>query len=201
VTNLEWDHDIGEVKYSGAEILVKKSVLWKTGGYNPNLIAGEDPLFSLEIRKKGYKIMRLNKVMGYHDINMNSLKQYLKRCYRSGYGYTEVGFIFIKKKELDWIKKVIKYFIKTSGTLFFLVFFLVFQNLYLLIISLLLNIMPIIKIPKFKKEFKINIKKSFIYALHLIIAAYPMTVGIYRYFVGRIFNWSLTNKILLKNEK
>ncbi|MBN1468002.1 MAG: glycosyltransferase, partial [Fusobacteriaceae bacterium] len=66
ITDLEWDNDIGEVEYSGAEILVKRSIIKEVGGYDANIIAGEDPLFSFRIRQKGYKIKRLNKIMGYH---------------------------------------------------------------------------------------------------------------------------------------
>ena len=105
ISDLEWPKDIGNVKYSGPDILVKKEIFKRIEGYNEKLIAGEDPLFSLDIVKAGYNIIRLNRVACYHDMNMNSSKQYFKRCYRSGYGYAAAGLIMYRKGDADWIKK------------------------------------------------------------------------------------------------
>jgi glycosyltransferase involved in cell wall biosynthesis len=198
VADLEWSNETGNIKYFGGNVLIKKSILEETSGYNDNLIAGEDPEFSFRIREKGYNIKRLDSLMYYHDINMNNLKEYFKRCFRKGYGYAEVGTMRLKKKEYGWIKRTIKTTIKTIGTFVFLILALLFQNIYFVSFALLLNIIPIIKISRFKKQYKLNIKKSIIYALHLVLAAYLTTAGVFRYYIGKLFNKPLTNKSLLK---
>jgi glycosyltransferase involved in cell wall biosynthesis len=194
--DIEWGSDAGNIKYFGGDVLIKKSVLEETGGYNNNLIAGEDTELSFRIRKKGYSIKRLDVTMCYHDINMNSIKQYFKRCFRSGYGCAEVGTMYSNDLMIVTIKKIIE----SMGTITFLIMALMFQNVYFLAIPLMLNIMQIFKIPLFKKRYKLNNRRSAIYALHLIISTYLITIGIFRYYLGRILNKPLTNKSLLKKK-
>jgi hypothetical protein len=106
----------------------------------------------------------------------------------------------IKYKEFDWIKEAMKLSVKTIGTVAVLVFSAIFQNIYLIPLALLLNIKPVINTPKYKKQFRLSTKKSTIYASHLILSAYPITLGVFRYFIGKLLGMPLTNKRLMKRK-
>jgi len=193
--NVEWDTVIKN-KYFGGNVLIRRSALENTAGYNDNLIAGEDPELSFRIREKGYQIKRLDVPMSYHDIDMRNIFQYTKRCFRTGYGLAEVSAILYRKKDYSWIKRLLKTVVKTTGTLLFFILAYLFQSTSFLFIAFALNIMPIIKIALYKEQFNISFKKSVMYALHVVPCAYPVTVGIFRYCLAKILHWPLTNRMV-----
>ena len=199
IADLEWntEWDVGTKKrYFGGNVLIRREALERTGGYNDNLRAGEEPELSFRIIEKGYQIKRIDDTMSYHDIAMHNIFQYVKRCFRTGYCLAEVGTIFYKKGEYSWIKILFKTIIKTTGTFAFLLLAYLFQGTSFLFVALALNIIPILKIPLFKKQFNICFKKSVIYALHVVLCAYPVTVGIFRYCLAKILHWPLTNRMV-----
>ena len=63
----------------------------EVGGFNPDLIAGEEPDLCLRLRQHGYRILRIDAEMALHDANMTRAGQWWKRCVRSGHAYAE-GF-------------------------------------------------------------------------------------------------------------
>lgn len=200
VADLEWDNKIGITKYFGGDVLIKKKTLNITKGYDSNLIAGEDPELSFRIRKKGYKLIRLKKIMCYHDINMGSFKQYFKRGYRNSYGHAEVGLKLAGKGEKSWAMRSIKHLMKTSGSILLLILGFVY-NRYILIFPLMINGHIFLKVPNYKKKFDISYRYGLIYSFHLLINSYIILLGIMRYFIYILFNYPLTNKNLKKVKK
>ena len=109
---MEWHYETGPCRYFGGEVLVRRSVLETTGGFDEDLVAGEDPELSYRIRRNGWQILRIDAPMSIHDINMTNFRQYLKRAYRSGYAYVEIALRFIRKPEKLWLKESIRILVK-----------------------------------------------------------------------------------------
>ncbi len=61
-------------------------------GFQPQLIAGEEPEFCLRLRQIGWKIWRLDAEMTRHDAAITRIGRWWRRTVRSGYGYAE-GFL------------------------------------------------------------------------------------------------------------
>ena len=53
LADIEWDTPVGETKYCSGDILVRVKAQREVGGYNPALIAGEDPDLAVRIRQRG----------------------------------------------------------------------------------------------------------------------------------------------------
>ena len=111
-TEMEWHYETGPCRYFGGEVLVRRSVLETTGGFDEDLVAGEDPELSYRIRRSGWQILRIDAPMSIHDINMTTFRQYLKRAYRSGYAYAEITLRFIRNPEKLWLKESIRILVK-----------------------------------------------------------------------------------------
>ena len=69
--------------------MMRASVLCAVGGYNPTLIAGEEPELCLRLRRRGWKIERIAHDMTWHDAAITRFGQWWRRAVRSGYGYAE----------------------------------------------------------------------------------------------------------------
>jgi len=63
--------------------------LAEVGGYNPDLIAGEEPELCLRLRQRGWKILRVDAEMTLHDAAITRFSQWWRRAVRAGHAYAE----------------------------------------------------------------------------------------------------------------
>lgn len=85
----EWDTPIGEAAACGGDAVMRASALREVGGFDPAMIAGEEPELCRRLRGAGWRIMRLPVPMTIHDAAMTRLKQWWLRAVRSGFGYAQ----------------------------------------------------------------------------------------------------------------
>jgi glycosyltransferase involved in cell wall biosynthesis len=90
IFNEEWDTPIGRAHSFGGDVLVRVNALTAVGGYDPALIAGEEPELCSRMRQLGWVVWRLDFPMTIHDAAMHRFSQWWRRALRSGYGYAQV---------------------------------------------------------------------------------------------------------------
>ena len=91
--DIEWNTPIGEAIACGGDALIRVSALDDVQGYRDSLIAGEEPEMCFRLRLLGWKIMRLDHEMTWHDAAMTSYSQWWKRHKRAGHAYAESFFL------------------------------------------------------------------------------------------------------------
>lgn len=89
LTDLEWSGPTGEVRACGGDVLMRRDAIEAAGGYNPTLIAGEEPELCVRLRQAGWRIWRLDAEMTWHDADMTRFGQWWTRCRRAGHAYAE----------------------------------------------------------------------------------------------------------------
>jgi GT2 family glycosyltransferase len=87
--DMEWDTPIGEAKACGGDSMMRVKAFQQVGGFNPALIAGEEPELCVRLRQKEWKILRLDAEMTLHDAQMLQFSQWWKRMLRAGHAYAE----------------------------------------------------------------------------------------------------------------
>ncbi len=85
----EWDTPIGPARSCGGDALMRLSALRENGGYDPTLIAGEEPELCVRLRQSGWSIHRIDAEMTLHDAAMTRFSQWWKRSTRAGHAYAE----------------------------------------------------------------------------------------------------------------
>lgn len=85
----EWDTPPGRARSCGGDVLMRMAALDEVGGYNPSLIAGEEPELCVRLRARGWEIWRLDAEMALHDAAMTRFGQWWQRVRRGGYAYAE----------------------------------------------------------------------------------------------------------------
>lgn len=103
--DIEWDTPIGEAPGCGGDFLIRASVFKQTGGFNPTLIAGEEPELCIRTRRLGWKIYRIDAEMTIHDAEMLHFAQWWKRVLRSGHAYAEGAHLHGRSPERHWVKE------------------------------------------------------------------------------------------------
>ncbi|WP_337176259.1 glycosyltransferase [Paludisphaera sp.] len=89
MADLEWDVPPGDVEACGGIAMMRVAPLVKAGGYDPSLMAGEEPELCLRLRRDGWKVVRLADDMASHDMEMTRFRQWWRRAVRCGYAYAE----------------------------------------------------------------------------------------------------------------
>jgi hypothetical protein len=70
-------------------VLFRCPVFLELGGFNPRMIAGEEPELCVRVRQRGYKILRIDAEMTLHDAAMLRFSQWWTRAVRGGHSYAE----------------------------------------------------------------------------------------------------------------
>ena len=89
LAELEWAGSPGQVKACGGIAMGRTRALVQAGGFDPDLIAGEEPELCLRLRLAGWEIWRLEEDMALHDAAMTRFGQWWQRALRAGYTYAE----------------------------------------------------------------------------------------------------------------
>jgi cellulose synthase/poly-beta-1,6-N-acetylglucosamine synthase-like glycosyltransferase len=103
IFDLDWNAEPGFSRFFGGDALVRREALVEVGGYNPALIAGEEPDLCRRLRGLGYRILHVNEPMTQHDLAMHTLSQYWRRSVRTGYAYAEVSAMYEKTDDKLWL--------------------------------------------------------------------------------------------------
>lgn len=213
IGNLEWNGPVGDSSCFGGDVLIRREVLEQTCGYDELLVGGEDPELSRRVIRANWKIIRLDALMTRHDLAMRTVRQYLKRAFRSGYGFAAVRTREAKAGSDFWKSEFDKIVIK--GGVFFTC--IISSLLPVLIepsqktlsltvltaapgIAILLN-PRLFKVRKFMRENNLNREEANIYAWHCSLVVIPQLFGIMRFYAGLVTHNPLKNKrTILKTE-
>ena len=85
---LEWRSPAGDLSNFGTLggiMFVRASVFGRLGGFNTQVVAGEDSEFGVRVGLAGMKITKIDAPMATHDADIHSFAQWWRRAVRSGH--------------------------------------------------------------------------------------------------------------------
>ncbi|MEJ6404886.1 glycosyltransferase family 2 protein [Yoonia sp. 2307UL14-13] len=85
----EWDTPIGRALACGGDAMMRADAFAAVDGFDPSLIAGEEPELCLRLRQKGWEVWRIDAEMTLHDAAMTRFGQFWKRARRAGHAGAE----------------------------------------------------------------------------------------------------------------
>jgi len=164
--------------------LFKRTIFEEVGLFDPDLRAGEQTEIGCRIRRKGYKILNITNTMGYHDADISSWSQYLKRAIRNGYGTAQIfkKYGLGKDKPKRFYSSVIK---ADLQVILFMVMVLSFSlRIYLIgyTLSLFVGIFVLRKIIKTYLLSK-NLRMSFLFTFMSFLSRCAGFIGYVKSFV------------------
>jgi GT2 family glycosyltransferase len=90
---IEWDAPPGQARSCGGIVMMRVEALEDTGGFDPDLIAGEEPELCVRLREVHWSVHRIDAEMATHDADITRFSQWWRRSLRSGYAYAEAAFL------------------------------------------------------------------------------------------------------------
>jgi GT2 family glycosyltransferase len=103
--DIEWNTLIGEAKACGGDALMRITAFQQVNGYNPTLIAGEEPELCVRLRQANWKIWRIDAEMTLHDAQMLHFTQWWRRSVRSGHAFAEGAWLHGQPPERHWVRE------------------------------------------------------------------------------------------------
>ncbi len=103
--DMEWDVPAGNVKSCGGIALFRVAALREVEGFNPRVIAGEEPELCVRLRQRGWTIKRLPDEMAKHDAAMTRFSQWWKRAVRAGHAYAEGAAMHGRSPERHFVRE------------------------------------------------------------------------------------------------
>ena len=85
--DIEWDTPVGTAHSCGGDALLRVAAFREVGGYDPGVIAGEEPELCLRLRRRSWLVLRIDAEMTLHDADMHRFGQWWRRSLRSGFAY------------------------------------------------------------------------------------------------------------------
>lgn len=87
--DIEWNTPVGETFACGGDALIRVQAFEQVGGYDSGIIAGEEPDMCLRMRRRGWRVLRIDCEMTLHDAAITRFGQWWKRAVRSGFAYAD----------------------------------------------------------------------------------------------------------------
>jgi len=87
--DLEWDTPVGTADACGGDAMMRISAFQRVGGFNPAIVAGEEPALCLRLRREGGQIERLDAEMTLHDAAIHTFAGWWRRVQRGGHAAAE----------------------------------------------------------------------------------------------------------------
>lgn len=103
--DIEWDTPVGVATACGGDALMRVSAVRQAGGYDADLIAGEEPDLCLRMRRSGWSIFRVDAEMTLHDAAMTRFGQWWRRMVRGGHAYAEGSARHGRGPERHWVRE------------------------------------------------------------------------------------------------
>lgn len=104
----EWDTPIGRTKSCGGDALMRADAFEQAGGYNPAVIAGEEPELCVRLRQAGWEIWRLDAEMTLHDAAITRPAQWWKRSRRTGHAWAQGMAMHGRPPECHGVKQTLR---------------------------------------------------------------------------------------------
>lgn len=205
IGDLEWDGPSGIADCFGGDVMVRREVLETTGGYDEVLVGGEDPELSRRVIRAGWRVVRLPEPMTRHDLAMYRAGQYLKRAFRSGYGFAAVREREARQKSDFWRYEMRKIVIRGGGFALSVLLALLLAaggqaapaatGLLCLAVGTGLLFRPrLFLVNQFKRQHSLTTRQARRYAWHCSVVVLPQVLGIARFYWGKWTKRPLRNR-------
>lgn len=179
----EWDTPIGQSRACGGDTMMRVSAINDVGGFNPNLIAGEEPELCVRLRAHGWQIWRLDHAMALHDAAITRFGQWWNRARRGGHAYAEGAALHgapPERHNVAQVRRALAWGLVLPVVILLLSLGSVWAMLLLLVYPL--------QVIRLALRDGLSTRESWERAFFLTLSKFPETVGILGYWWGRFAN-------------
>lgn len=95
--DVEWNTPVGESDAMGGDVLMRIDAFRSAGGYDERMSAGEDPEMGFRVRAAGWRILRIDRDMTFHDVALHRFGAWWKRHARGGHAFAHGALLNLRR--------------------------------------------------------------------------------------------------------
>jgi glycosyltransferase involved in cell wall biosynthesis len=189
--DIEWNTLIGKAMACGGDFMIKVEAFRLVNGFNPQVIAGEEPELCYRLRLEGWEIHRLDHPMALHDAALTKFSQWWRRCVRSGHAYAQGVALCGWTLADNNLRQTIRIWI--WGAVLPLTIFLLSQMNIPQALSILIVLYSVQagRIATTMKKRNLSVRESLVYGIFIILGRWPQLLGQLRYWWNTFHNYKL----------
>jgi GT2 family glycosyltransferase len=173
---IEWNTPVGDAKACGGIFLIRRSAFESVGGFNPVVVAGEEPDLCYRLGGKDWKIRRIDNDMALHDSAIYRFSQWWRRAKRAGHGYAQGFALHFRDGNGYYLKESMRCWIWALGVPLLTILFAFVIRVYALAV-LVLYPARFIKTSFNKYKQCRRSGDSVVYGLFTVLASWPQFIG------------------------
>lgn len=185
---LEWKSPAGDLTNFGALggiSMMRANVFEQLGGFNAQVIAGEDSEFGVRLSLAGYRVTKVDHAMATHDANMTHFSQWWRRSVRAGHAIGQRAHLNGTTQAKDCVKERKSTWVWGIGLpLIALILLVPTRGLSLLLLGLYFVLGW--RIMRFRRSMGENTSDAFLYARFLILAKLANGLGLLKFYWNRL---------------
>jgi len=181
--DIEWNTCIGETKACGGDSLMRVTAFKKVSGFNPDVIAGEEPELCVRLRKNSWKVWRLDEEMTLHDANIYRFGEWWRRNVRAGYAFALGVQMHGGSPEQHWVSEVKRTRLWSGFIPLFILLATIVEPMFVFIVA----IYPL-QIARIAMKNSKNIKRNWLYAFFVTLGKFPEMQGQLKFYINRLLN-------------
>jgi GT2 family glycosyltransferase len=186
VIDMEWHTPVGYIEACGGDFLIRVSAFQEVEGFDPSWIAGEEPELCLRLRQRGWKLLRIDHDMTFHDAHITRFLQLWRRSIRSGHAFAEGFWNYGHTQERYCLKQVLS-ILFWSFSLPFTILITFIPSHALSSIAILFYLIPYSRMVSFQQQRGYSKPQAMLYAKFILILKFAEFFGILTFLYRRLF--------------
>jgi glycosyltransferase involved in cell wall biosynthesis len=183
---LEWHSPPGDLinfgNFGGISMM-RVDVLHKLGGFNAEVIAGEDSELGVRMGLAGYKVTKIDHQMATHDANIVTFRQWWLRAVRAGHAIGQRARLNGNTKLRDCMRERASTWLWGIGLpLTILILLVPSHGLSVLLVGCYL--MLFYRVRRFRYRQGDNLQDASLYAKFMLLAKFANGVGLIKFYMN-----------------
>jgi len=186
ICDIEWNTPVGEALACGGDSMFRVKAFEAVKGFNPGLIAGEEPELCVRLRAAGWRLMRMPGVMTHHDADMHTFSAWFKRMRRAGHAYAEGATMHGKPPERHFVRPTLQALFWGIAVPVFVILLLPFIGAWALLLGLAGYGVSLWRSYQHTQGTGRDARSARIYAASCVGGKFPQVIGVLEYGLNRL---------------
>jgi GT2 family glycosyltransferase len=183
--DLEWDTPVGDARSCGGDSMMSVPALAAVGGFDPRVVAGEEPELCFRLRSEGGRVRRLDLEMTGHDAAMSRFGQWWRRAVRAGHAYAQAAALHGRSPERFGVRPSLSILFWALGLPVIAAGFIWFTGGWSLALLLLIPL-QVLRVFGAQRRRGRSKRDAKLYAIFCVLAKWPQLIGQMLYLTRRI---------------
>jgi GT2 family glycosyltransferase len=187
---LEWKSGTGDIENFGALggiFMVRVEVFRQLGGFNREVIAGEDSELGVRMSLAGFRVTKIDQPMVCHDANMTRFAQWWKRAVRAGHAIGQRAFLNGDTPARDCVRERKSTWCWGIGLPLAVLLFLIPSHGASLLLLLAAYGVLGWRVYRFRRQMGDSPADALLYARYLLLAKIANGLGLLKFYWNRLF--------------